>query len=110
MTPTRLSQEELEYISLWYTKTKALGTLDKETIGSLFDHIQALESEHKKEVEWLREEKGELLEAVKLAYRKHHLGDDSIGWDELSQSLMNPLCNVLGDEGFRKFLDEAGQP
>jgi hypothetical protein len=25
-----------------------------------------------------------LLDAVKLAYRKHHMGDDSIGWEELS--------------------------
>jgi hypothetical protein len=28
-----------------------------------------------------------LLDAVKLAYRKHHLNDDSIGWDELSEML-----------------------
>lgn len=45
-----------------------------------------------------------LLDAVKCAYRKHHLGDDSIGWGELSSTLLNALCNYLGDEGFQEWL------
>jgi hypothetical protein len=48
-----------------------------------------------------------LLDAVKNAYRKHHLGDDSIGWDELSEILENALCNVMGDEGYQKWIREA---
>lgn len=42
----------------------------------------------------------QLLEAAKLAYRKHHLGDDSIGWDELSEALQNALCEAMGDRAF----------
>ena len=52
-------------------------------------------------------ERNMLLEVVGIAYRKHHLGDDSIGWDELSENLLNALCNVLGDELFNKWLKEV---
>ena len=45
-----------------------------------------------------------LLDAVKLAYRKHHLGDESIGWDELSGCLLDALCNEMGDNGFQEWL------
>ena len=46
----------------------------------------------------------QLLEACKMAYRKHHLDDQSIGWDELSKFLLNALCNAMGDEGFQEWL------
>jgi len=50
-----------------------------------------------------------LLDAVKNAYRKHHLGQAEIGWDELSEILMNALCNVMGEDKFCKWLnDEEG--
>ena len=45
-----------------------------------------------------------LLDAVKLAYRKHHLGDESIGWDELSECLLDALCNEMGDDGYQEWL------
>lgn len=45
-----------------------------------------------------------LLSAVKLAYRKHHLDDPSIGWDELSDKLMTALCETMGDQEFQKWL------
>ena len=45
-------------------------------------------------------EREKLLDAVKLAYRKHHMGDNSIGWDELSTTLHDALCYSLGDGGF----------
>lgn len=45
-----------------------------------------------------------LLSACKLAYRKHHLNDDSIGWDELANSLRDALCNEMGDDTFQKWL------
>jgi hypothetical protein len=49
----------------------------------------------------------ELLEACKMAYRKHHLNDQSIGWDELSEVLLNALCNTMGDKGFNEWLVTA---
>lgn len=51
----------------------------------------------------------ELLEAVKLAYRKHHLGDDTIGWDELSDKLHNAICNAMGDRAYIEWMDSLGQ-
>jgi hypothetical protein len=47
----------------------------------------------------------ELLDAVKLAYRKHQLGDDSIGWDELSDKLGDALNNAMGPRGFVDWMD-----
>lgn len=47
------------------------------------------------------------LEACKLAYRKHHLGDESIGWEELSNCLFLALCNEMGDEGYQDWLKNA---
>lgn len=48
-----------------------------------------------------------LLEAVKLAYRKHHLDDDSTGWDELGEMLLNVLCEAMGDAEFVAWVDEV---
>lgn len=45
--------------------------------------------------------KGSLLYAVQAAYRKHHLGDESIGWDELSNILLDAPCNEMGDREFQ---------
>jgi len=44
-----------------------------------------------------------LLEACKLAYRKHVLSDDDIGWDELDDKLLDTLCNVMGEKEFIKW-------
>ena len=49
----------------------------------------------------------DLLEACKVAYRKHRLNDDSIGWDELSDILLNALCNEMGDVGFQEWLRQV---
>ena len=46
----------------------------------------------------------DLLYACKMAYRKHHLGDESIGWQELSEILHEALCNHLGDEGYQTWI------
>jgi hypothetical protein len=48
---------------------------------------------------------GILLNAVQMAYRKHHLGDDSIGWEELSDVLLDALCEVMGDSGYIEWLE-----
>lgn len=53
----------------------------------------------------LQAEKRDLLSAVKMAYRKHWLDDDSIGWEELGEHLQSVLTAVMGDEEFVKFLE-----
>ena len=46
-----------------------------------------------------------IIEACKMAYRKHVLDDDSIGWDELGDYLLNALCNYMGDGTFQSWMD-----
>ena len=48
-----------------------------------------------------------LLPVLKMAYQKHALNDDSVGWDELTDELCNALCEVMGDKGFQDWLDEV---
>ena len=43
-------------------------------------------------------------EALKMAYRKHHMSDEGIGWTQLSDVLCNALCEILGDKGFQNWL------
>jgi hypothetical protein len=47
----------------------------------------------------------ELLNAVQWTYRKHHMGDDSIGWNELSDLLNDTLFNVMGANELEKWRD-----
>ena len=47
-----------------------------------------------------------VVEALKLAYRKHWLNDDSIGWDELGDKLCDALCNAMGDREFSLWLQQ----
>lgn len=55
-----------------------------------------------------------LLRAVMMAYAKHHLGSDHIGWNELSDVLHCEICNTIGDDAFvawgEKMKAEANQP
>jgi len=44
-----------------------------------------------------------LLNAVKMAYRKHHKDDPDIGWEELSEVLYHALAEVMGDDEFVKW-------
>lgn len=46
-----------------------------------------------------------LLGAVKMAYRKHHLDDPAIGWDELGDALMAALMETMGDAEFQKWVE-----
>lgn len=48
----------------------------------------------------------DLLTACQLAYRKHHLGDESIGWEELGDCLQAALCEAMGDHEFCEWLKE----
>lgn len=54
------------------------------------------------ESERARRDADDLLRVVKRMYRKHGCGDDSIGWEELTDEMMNVLCNVMGDDEFVK--------
>lgn len=47
-----------------------------------------------------------ILSALKMAYRKHHLNDQSVGWVELGEALKDALCEFMGDEGFIKWLEK----
>lgn len=60
-----------------------------------------------KDFKELQKEYRQLLNAVKMAYRKHHLDDSSVGWDELSNVLMITLCNTMGDKAFQTWLDRV---
>jgi len=47
-----------------------------------------------------------LLEACQCAYRKHALNDDNIGWEELSDKLLDALCNAMGNHGYDNWLHD----
>lgn len=51
-----------------------------------------------------KEGRGTLIHAVKLAYRKIHLGDDDLTDNEVGDALLDALCNELGDNGFQTWL------
>lgn len=56
-------------------------------------------------IEQFTEARDSLLNACKIAYRKHHLHDDSIGWNELSEVLLDALCNSMGNDEYLKWVD-----
>ena len=46
------------------------------------------------------------LKTLKMCYRKHVDGDDSIGWDELSDAISNCLCERMGNDTFERWVEE----
>ena len=48
---------------------------------------------------------GILLDACQMAYRKHVLEDDGVGWIELSETLATALAEVMGDKAFDEWTD-----
>ena len=75
------------------------------------DTLFRIRDEHNTELNRLCAERDEFLRGVKLAYRKHWLNDESIGWDELGNTLHVMLCNALGDDGYiewQESLEEEG--
>jgi hypothetical protein len=48
--------------------------------------------------------KARYLRAIEMAYRKHNLADDSIGWDELGDVLCDELCHAYGGDVFADWL------
>lgn len=77
---------------------------EMEAIGRLNNRLNEVKLHNKK----LQAENERLLNAVKLAYRKHHLDDPSVGWEELSNALFNTLCDAMGDVGFYEWLKNKG--
>jgi hypothetical protein len=64
------------------------------------------------ELEKIKQEIGtntrqQVINALKLTYRKHCLADDSIGWIELEDILRDALCEAIGDKAFQDFLGEV---
>lgn len=45
------------------------------------------------------------MRTLKICYRKHAKGDDSIGWDELSDKIGDALAQTMGDDEFCKWLE-----
>jgi len=48
----------------------------------------------------LKTQNESLLKAVKLAYRKYCMSNESIGWIEVYNALVDALCTALGDDGY----------
>jgi hypothetical protein len=48
---------------------------------------------------------GQLLETCQLAYRKHVMSDESIGWESLGDKLNMALVSVMGDEEYNKWIN-----
>ena len=69
------------------------------------ERITALESELSR----AQERSEEMLELIKLLYRKHHMGDGRIGWVKLGEKMMDALCNAMGDKEYQKWVEEIGR-
>ena len=48
----------------------------------------------------LQSQRDAAVKVLKLAYRKHWLDDDSIGWEELGNALLDALCNEMGTDEY----------
>ena len=47
-----------------------------------------------------------MLEVVQKMYRKHHMGDESIAWEELGDEMQVVLAEVMGDESYEIWIDK----
>jgi hypothetical protein len=52
----------------------------------------------------LLDDNARLLKATKMAYQKHVMNDPDIGWEELSDVLLDTLCTVLEEDGYRAWI------
>ena len=59
------------------------------------------------ELHEIKLEKAQLLDAVKMVYKKHVLGLTDIGWNECGDILCNVLCNIMGDKEFQLWEDSV---
>jgi len=44
-----------------------------------------------------------ILNVLGMAYQKHHCGNDSIGWNELSDQIHLVICRVVGTRIYQKW-------
>jgi hypothetical protein len=51
----------------------------------------------------LKASNAKLVEALKLTYRKHVCGDANVSWGEVSQSLLDNLCEAMGDKAYQEW-------
>jgi hypothetical protein len=51
----------------------------------------------------------EMLEMLKMVWRKHVSDDPSIGWEELGDKLGDTLSNAMGVEAFNEWLESEAQ-
>lgn len=80
-----------------------------EAMNSQFVHGHTLLREITDAVIAQRRERDALLDAAKMAYSKHHLGIKDIGWHQLSDKLLDVLCEALTDDGFRRWVDSLDE-
>ena len=45
------------------------------------------------------------IETLKLVHKKHFQGDESIGWQEVDESVYCILADCMGDAEYRKWLN-----
>lgn len=106
------AQDAIEYLAAAHSNTNGnppiYGQI-AEVIGQMKDYIGAQRSKIDKLemiAETVSSDRDALAEAVKLAYRKHHMGDEDVGWNELSDRLRDALCNSMGDVGYQRWVAE----
>ena len=49
------------------------------------------------------------LNVLLLCHRKHCLGDDCIGWEQLTDQLNDAVCQLLGEKEYFKFNVKYGK-
>lgn len=59
----------------------------------------------------MKSEVDEKTRLLILCWRKHHIDDSTIGWDELTEELCDGLSRILGNEEYyklqKKYMDNG---
>jgi len=98
----------MQRVNLWFDNKGVIHeSLDENGRYVLHSEAQAEIAEKDQQVSELEKQTDYLLSIVKLAYRKHHLNDDSIGWNEFDDNLLEALCNTMGEDGYDKWIKEV---
>jgi hypothetical protein len=102
-----LMKDEFERIQRAPGVSAEVIQLCNRAVADIEQHVPIIKQrdEALKKVRELSRDKDALVEACKLAYRKHHMDDDSIGWRELSTILHDALCNAIGVGEYGRFVD-----
>ena len=98
-----LAEERDEACKEWYIRAAELEAENERLTGNYLTLLKESESEVGPIRAYaidLKAEVERLLNATQLAYRKHWLNDESIGWDELGSILYTAISEVMGDKEF----------